>query len=55
MTSNDRQFVGRAALAILGIAKTCAKLGISFRDHLGSGLAIAGNIAIPRLPERVSD
>jgi hypothetical protein len=39
--------------AFLGIAKTCAKLGISFWDYLGSRLAIAGSVAIPRLPELV--
>ena len=40
--------------AFLGLAKTCAKLGISFWDYLGSRLAIAGSAAIPYLPEVVS-
>ena len=41
--------------AFLGLAKTCAKLGISFWDYLGARLAVAGNAAIPRLPELVSN
>jgi hypothetical protein len=40
--------------AFLGIAKTCAKLGISFWDYLGARLAVAGNAAVPYLPELVS-
>jgi Transposase IS66 family len=41
--------------AFLGIAKTCAKLGISFWDYLGSRLAVAGSGTIPRLPELVGN
>ena len=41
--------------AFLGLAKTCAKLGISFWDYLGARLAVAGNAAIPRPPELVSN
>jgi hypothetical protein len=37
----------------LGIAKTCAKLGIAFWDYLGARLAIAGNPDVPYLPELV--
>src|SRR6266853_1678672 len=37
--------------AFLGLAKTCAKLGISFLDYLGARLVIAGNPAIPYLPQ----
>jgi hypothetical protein len=37
--------------AFLGLAKTCAKLGISFWDYLGSRLAIAGSAIVPYLPE----
>lgn len=40
--------------ALLGLAKTCAKLGISFWDYLGDRLAVAGNATIPYLPEIVS-
>ncbi len=39
----------------LGIAKTCAKLGFSFRDYLGARLAVAGNTAVPYLPELVGN
>ena len=38
----------------LGIAKTCARLGISFWDYLGARLAVAGNAAVPYLPELVA-
>ncbi|TSD81769.1 transposase, partial [Mycobacterium sp. KBS0706] len=41
--------------AFLGIAKTCAKLRISFWDYLGSRLAVAGNAAVPYLPELVGN
>ena len=41
--------------AFLGLAKTCAKLGISFWDYLGARLAVAGSLAIPRLPELVGN
>ena len=41
--------------AFLGIAKTCAKLGISFWDYLGSRLAVPGSLVVPRLPELVSN
>jgi hypothetical protein len=40
--------------AFLGLAKTCAKLGISFWDYLGARLIIAGNPAIPYLPQLVA-
>jgi hypothetical protein len=39
--------------AFLGLAKTCAKLGITFWDYLGARLAIASNAAVPYLPELV--
>jgi hypothetical protein len=37
--------------AFLGLAKTCAKLAISFWDYLGDRLAVPGAKAIPKLPE----
>jgi hypothetical protein len=37
----------------LGLAKTCAKLGIAFWDYLGARLAIPGQPEIPYLPEIV--
>jgi Transposase IS66 family len=40
--------------AFLGLAKTCAKLGISFWDYLGSRLAVPGSNPVPYLPELVS-
>ncbi len=35
--------------AFLGLAKTCAKLGIAFWDYLGTRLAIPGQPEIPHL------
>jgi hypothetical protein len=40
--------------AFLSIAKTCAKLGITFWDYLGDRLGINGAVTIPRLPALVS-
>ena len=40
--------------AFLGLAKTCAKLGIAFWDYLGDRLAIPGNQPVPLLPGLVS-
>jgi Transposase IS66 family len=40
--------------AFLGLAKTCAKLGISFWHYLGDRLDIDGNPDVPYLPELVS-
>jgi len=40
--------------AFLGIAKTCAKLGISFWDYLGQRLKIADTPPVPYLPDIVS-
>jgi len=39
--------------AFLGLAKTCAKLGLSFWDYLGDRLGITGQDAIPYLPDLV--
>jgi hypothetical protein len=39
--------------AFLGLAKTCAKLGISFWDYLGDRLNIPNQPAIPSLPDLV--
>ena len=39
--------------AFLGLAKTCAKLGIAFGDYLGARLAVPGSAAISFLPEIV--
>ena len=37
----------------LALAKTCAKLGVSFWDYLGSRLAIAGSAIVPPLPQLI--
>jgi hypothetical protein len=39
--------------AFLGLAKTCAKLGLSFWDYLGARLAIPDQPPIPYLPDLV--
>jgi hypothetical protein len=39
--------------AFLALAKTCAKLGISFWDYLGARLAIPGAPIIPPLPQLI--
>jgi Transposase IS66 family len=38
----------------LGLAKTCAKLRISFWNYLGSRLNIAGTTVVPYLPQLIS-
>ena len=38
----------------LGLAKTCAKLGIIFWDYLGARLAVTDKSLIPYLPELVT-
>lgn len=40
--------------AFLGLAKTCAKLGIAFWDYLGDRLAVPGQPTIPYLPDLVT-
>jgi hypothetical protein len=40
--------------AFLGLAKTCAKLGITFWDYLGARLEIADNPAVAYLPDLVT-
>jgi hypothetical protein len=37
----------------LGLAKTCAKLAVSFWDYLGDRLTVPGAKAVPQLPELV--
>jgi hypothetical protein len=39
--------------AFLGLAKTCAKLGLSFWDYLGARLGIPGQASVPYLPDLV--
>ena len=37
----------------LALAKTCAKLGVSFWDYLGSRFAITGSAIVPPLPQLI--
>jgi hypothetical protein len=39
--------------AFLGLAKTCAKLGVAFWDYLGSRLAIPGHTPLPLLSDLI--
>jgi hypothetical protein len=39
--------------AFLGLAKTCAKLGITFWNSLGSRLSVPDQPLIPALPELI--
>jgi len=39
--------------AFLGLAKTCAKLGVSFWDYLGHRLGVPGAACVPALPDLV--
>jgi hypothetical protein len=39
--------------AFLGLAKTCAKLGVSFWEYLGHRLRVAGASLVPALPDLV--
>ena len=39
--------------AFLGLAKTCAKLGVAFWDYLGSRLDIPGQPTLPPLPDLI--
>jgi hypothetical protein len=45
---------GRTARDVmLGLMKTCGKLGVSFFRYLGDRLQIAGAISVPQLPDLV--
>ena len=44
---------GTRSDAFLGLASTCAKLGLAFWDYLGDRLAIPGQVAVPYLPELI--
>jgi hypothetical protein len=55
ISAGTRSDDGRDARdAFLGIAKTCAKLGITFWDYLGDRLNITGALTVPPLPALVS-
>ena len=54
VSGGTRSDVGRDCRdAFLGLAKTCAKLGIAFWDYLGSRCGIAGQPAVPPLPHLI--
>ena len=54
ISDGTRSDTGRDARdALLSIAKTCAKLGITFFDYLGDRLNIYGATTIPSLPQIV--
>ncbi|MGH7054000.1 MAG: IS66 family transposase [Stellaceae bacterium] len=55
ISGGTRSAAGRDCRDVfLGLAKTCAKLGISFWDYLGDRLAVAGSAAVPSLPQPVA-
>ena len=52
VSGGTRSDVGRDCRdAFLGLAKTCAKMGIAFWDYLGSRLAIPGQPIVPSLAD----
>jgi len=54
ISGGTRSDVGRDCRdAFLGLAKTCAKMGIVFWDYLGSRLAIPGQPIIPNLADLI--
>jgi hypothetical protein len=55
ISGGTRSDVGRDCRdTFLGLSKTCAKLGISFWDYLGSRLHIDGSAPVPYLPKLVT-
>jgi hypothetical protein len=54
VSGGTRSDIGRDCRdAFLSLAKTCAKLGLSFWDYLGARLAVPEQLAIPYLPQLV--
>jgi transposase IS66 family protein len=54
VSGGTRSDVGRDCRdAFLGLAKTCAKLGVAFWDYLGSRIGIAGASVVPPLPDLI--
>jgi hypothetical protein len=54
ISAGTRSNLGRDCRdAFLGLAKTCAKLGVAFWDYLGSRLGVPGQPVIPPLPSLV--
>jgi hypothetical protein len=51
VSGGTRSDVGRDCRdAFLGLAKTCAKLGIAFWSYLGSRLSMPNQSIVPSLP-----
>jgi Transposase IS66 family len=54
VSGGTRSDIGRDCRdAFLGLAKTCAKLGVAFWDYLGSRLGMAGQPAVPPLSDLI--
>jgi Transposase IS66 family len=54
VSGGTRSDVGRDCRdAFLGLAKTCAKLGIAFWDYLGSRLGVSGQPVVPPLTDLI--
>jgi hypothetical protein len=54
ISGGTRSDAGRACRdAFLGLAKTCAKLGIAFWDYLGDRLLVARPTSVPHLPQLI--
>ncbi len=54
ISAGTRSDLGRDCRdAFLGLAKTCAKLGVAFWDYLGSRLGVPGQPIIPPLPNLI--
>src|SRR5215203_2785832 len=54
VSGGTRSDIGRDCRdALLGLMKTCQKLGVSFWDYLGTRLAVPDQPAIPYLPDLV--
>ena len=52
ISAGTRSEAGKKAKgAFLGLMKTCAKQGVSFRDHLGDRFKVSGTNPIPNLAE----
>jgi hypothetical protein len=54
VSGGTRSDIGRDCRdALLGLAKTCRKLGIVFWDYLGARLGVSGGPSVPQLPDLI--
>jgi hypothetical protein len=54
VSGGTRSDIGRDCRdALLGLAKTCSKLGIAFWDYLGARLGVCGSPSVPQLPDLI--